>query len=494
MAQEPESNSLIPVIVTLLLPGVGHLFVGEAFVGLFIIIAAVVTAWLVTPLAAMGWGVLAAAHLFWATGREPEEEPKPIRVEPQKLSEQKVELKDPEPEPKPEPGPKPVSEPAVPGAKVLKPARKPDATESSEALREGSSPKVKLNLPEPSEVSSAEEVFAEEAPVEPVEGAPAEEVSAEVEEPTFEEPAFEEPGLEPGLAAPSEPSSRDFGPDDFPTDFEEDDERLERLQRALTAAEIWQETHDSQWERADDTVVEDDVPDDLRTAAEAVGRVEFETKWKYGWEFAPGTLVSLFDNVEVTYSGYRFGTTSGGRGQILWLPDGSVVQKIDGNEIELATDLPAFLEGLCAGFQVGDWARATEATMSPEYLTVLPADERPENDSVANFPALWFGARGPGMEGVGFSLDAPEIRHSRGSRSAGPVDIAAIIAFHEWLDTEPESPQEALELARSGATDSRPVGLVIRDGDVAVAWFGESPPEEADAFLDHLHGLDYFDS
>jgi hypothetical protein len=96
------------------------------------------------------------------------------------------------------------------------------------------------------------------------------------------------------------------------------------------------------------------------------------------------------------------------------------------------------------------------------------------------------------MDDVGFSIDAPNIKHAAGSRVAGPVDIAAIVAFHEWLDTEPKSPRVALKLAQDNTEDVRPVGLVLRDGDVAVAWWGESPPREIDAFLDHLHSLTYY--
>ena len=121
---------------------------------------------------------------------------------------------------------------------------------------------------------------------------------------------------------------------------------------------------------------------------------------------------------------------------------------------------------------------------------MLPPSEV-EDAEPAEFPDFWMGASGPGIANVGWSFEPPLIRNPKGTRVADQTDCAIIGAFHEWLTDDAESPADALEIARMAENTVRPVGKVLLNGEVAVAWWGESPPEEVDAFIDHLRDLVY---
>ena len=303
------------------------------------------------------------------------------------------------------------------------------------------------------------------------------------------EPEAEE---EPPAALPK-PAPADFSGEDYPVYLDPEDRQLWKLANVMDFAQQWHETHDGHWEKLTPDI-EAKAPEDLRQAAEKVGGVRFRPTWTHGWAFPPESLVTLFDKIELTDVGYLFGSIDDGESQLLYLPDGRIVQRVHGTDTDRAPDLENFLNELIDGFAVARRVISTEAIMGSEDLVVLPEEERdrqPE-DSKAGFPRFWLGAKGPGIRDVGYDFDPPFIRHDRGSRVVDHVDISVIVAFLEWLDTNPEAPEGAMDLAKSGAEHGRPVGVVEMGGEVAAAWWGDKPPEEIDALLEHLRGLEYY--
>ena len=371
---------------------------------------------------------------------------------------------------------------------------------------------------EPAEDEPAEDEPAEDEPAEdePAEDEPAEDEPAE-DEPAEDEPAEDEPAEdEPAEDEPTEEKKEEFEREgsksripsfklslpkrgevseadaDYPELVPALKKRLKVVSDGMHATGVFLKERDKKWDAG---------PSEAPAASPALfgeilgelGGAEFESMWSHGWPFGPGQTISLFKQLEKEDGGWRFAhdVADPSALALIWLPSGEVVARRGSQTETVAQDLGEFIDMLGEGFRVAQAAIATQAVLEADHLAVLPEDEVEQGSEDATFPDFWMGASGPGLSNVGWSFEPPLIRNPAGTRRADQADSAMIEVFHEWLTTDAESPDGALEIAKMQSNTVRPVGKVLLDGEVVVAWWGESPPEEVDAFIDHLRGRTY---